>query len=93
MHSERVRANPGRVDGDGVVDIIVEDKKKPDECLHYECKYAFVDCSNNELVCYGTVSAEGCSASVNRDGPMGVWRVSMKELVKEIVDNSPFQPK
>jgi hypothetical protein len=74
-------------------DMTVKDKEKPEECLHFACKYAFVDCSNNELVCYGTVSAEGCSASDNRDGPKGVWSVSVKELVKEIVDNTPFQLK
>jgi hypothetical protein len=87
---EPVRPKGEVVGTDGFVDILVEKKEKPEECLHLACKYAFVDCSNNALVCWGTVSAEGCSASANRDGPKGVWNISLKELVKQIVQDSPF---
>lgn len=87
-----VASNPWGVPGPAP-DITVKNKEKPEECLYYSCKYAFINCSNNDVVCYGTVSAEGCSASDNRDGPKGVWSVSVKELVKEIIDNTPFKPK
>ncbi len=90
---EPVRARGVRAGGNGVVDIMVADKEKPEECLHLACKYAFVDCSNNELVCWGIVSADGCSTSADRNGPNGVWNRCLKELVKEIVDDSPFKLK
>lgn len=93
--SEPVPARPKGefVVTNGAVDIMVEKKEKPEECLHYACKYAFVDCGKNELVCYGTVSAEGCSSSADRDAPNGVWSISIKELVRQIVEDSPFELK
>jgi hypothetical protein len=93
VHSGQVHPQSTRAGGDGIVDIMVTNKEKPEECLHYACKYAFVDCSNNALVCWGTVSSEGCSTDSDRNAPGGVWSVSIRELVKQIVEDTPFEVK
>jgi hypothetical protein len=81
-------AGPG-----GSYDDIVKNKETPEECLHYSCKYAFIDCSDGALVCYGTVSAEGCSTGAERYGPNGVWAVSLRELVTQITEDTPYKMK
>jgi hypothetical protein len=73
--------------------ITFKDKETAEECLHYSCKYAFIDCSNGALVCYGRVKAEGCGRPTDRYGPAGVWAVSLRDLVKQIVEDSPFEMK
>jgi hypothetical protein len=73
--------------------MILKDKKVPEECLHYSCKYAFIDSFNGALVCYGCVSADGCGRAADRYGLTGVWAVSLRDLAKQITDDSPFQMK
>jgi hypothetical protein len=64
-----------------------------EECLNFVCNYAFIDCGNGALVCFGHVTAEGCGKSSDRYGRLGVWDASIKDLAGEIVEDSPFEMK
>jgi hypothetical protein len=69
-------------------------KAKPmEECLHYGCRFAFIDSKTDSIVCYGICSGEGCSTPQERYGPTGVWPISIQELAKRIVNETPFKMK
>jgi hypothetical protein len=81
------------VGGPLMIPVVSVKNKAPEECLHYSCNYAFIDCGSGALVCYGRVTAEGCGFPRDRDRECGVWGSSLRELAKQITDDSPFHMK